>query len=239
MSALTQGFINQRVSLKKETRNCPLSWDVPSMDGVIPKLLGKDLCKAGQFSETPWWMSSSSSLLNSSFLFTVVKLIVTPPVGAPISTLCSTYCPQMSSEGWPRMGKPSEHFKHHEFGAAHTQTHAVKLSESDVCVQERCFEVSLGGLEPRFEGAAGRLVLLRACFLKGPLRPSMAFGAVYPGLPTISHIKALKEVQDLDWVHWYTREKPHVLPPISHYWDNVHTSKFYLQWATVQAHHIM
>lgn len=101
------------------------------------------------------------------------------------------------------MGKPSEHFKHHEFGVVHThtQTHAVRLSESDVCVQERCFEVSLGGLQPRFEGAAGRLVLLHACFLKGPLRPSMPFGAVYPGLPTISHIKALKEVQDLNWVH--------------------------------------
>lgn len=95
------------------------------------------------------------------------------------------------------MGKPSEHFKHHELGVVHThtQTHAVKLSESDVCVQERRFEVSLGGLEPRFEDAAGRLVLLHACFLKGPLRPSMPFGAVYPGLPTISHLKALKEVR--------------------------------------------
>lgn len=79
-------------------------------------------------------------------------------------------------------------------------THTLELSESDICVWERCFEVLLGGLEPRFEGTAGRLVLLHARFLKGPLRPSMPSGAVYQGLPTISHIKALKEAQELDWM---------------------------------------
>lgn len=77
---------------------------------------------------------------------------------------------------------------------AHTRTHPLQLPERDervcACVREGCFEVLLGGSEPCFEGAVGSLVLLHACFLKGPLRPSMPSGAVYQGLPTRSHNKA-------------------------------------------------
>lgn len=163
-------------------------------------------------------------VFSSQLFFSLLSHCYTP-VSAPISTLWATYCPQTSSERWPRMGKPSKHFKHHEFcTSAHTHslthahtdttllctcthgdkcapnTHTLELSESDICVWERCFDVLLGGLESSFEGAAGRLVLLHARFLKGPLRSSMPSGAIYQGLPTISHIKALKEAQQLDYM---------------------------------------
>ncbi len=49
-------------------------------------------------------------------------------------------------------------------------------------------------------GWLAMLVLLHAHFLKGPARPSIPSGAVYQGLPTISHNKALMEAQKLDWM---------------------------------------
>lgn len=57
----------------------------------------------------PKWLFKNSSCFYSSFL--LLKHSQThcyALVCAPISSLSATYCPQTSSERWPRMGKPSQ-----------------------------------------------------------------------------------------------------------------------------------